>query len=70
MKREIELLPPMMPNFISIKSEPRPRQEGIQLGNKIPITDLGEKEAEEYGELMKQSFINHWKLRKKSNQTP
>jgi hypothetical protein len=61
MKKSFELLPPMMPNFISYKIPPRPRQEGFNAdGNKLPIEELSKDEAEEYGELMKQTFIQHW----------
>jgi hypothetical protein len=30
MKFELELLPPSMPNFVSVKTPPRPRQEGLK----------------------------------------
>lgn len=62
MEKTIKLLPPMMPNFIFQEMPVRPRQEGFKPDEgKIPITDLNEKEAEEYGELMKQTFIKHWR---------
>lgn len=64
MEKKFELLPPTMPNFISYKTSPRPRQEGINFdANKIAIEDLSKEEAEEYGELMKQTFIQHWELK-------
>lgn len=67
MTKKFELLPPMMPNFIYIKTEPKPRQEGFT-PHTIPVKDMDEQEAQEYGELMKQAFIQHWKD-KKNNQT-
>lgn len=60
MKIKLELMPPMMPNFISIKQPARPRQEGFKELPKIPVSDLSREEAEEYGELMKQTFLKHW----------
>jgi hypothetical protein len=59
MKYELELMPPMMPNFISFK------EDEVKSGHAISVSDLTEEQAIEYGELMKQSFISHWKLRKK-----
>ena len=67
MKKQVELLPPTMPNFVTIKQEPGKRQDGIKLNQNFPITDFTEKEAEEYGELMKQTFINYYKAKKNEN---
>jgi hypothetical protein len=54
MEKKFELLPPMMPNFVRL------RQDGFKVSEGLPITDFTKKEAEEYGELMKQTFIAHW----------
>lgn len=57
MEKPIKLLPSIMPNFIP-----------YQIGDKrehISIVNLSEKEAIEYGELMKQAFIKHWRLKTK-----
>jgi hypothetical protein len=51
MEKKFELLPPIMPNFIRLKSQ----------SDTFPIAKLTKAEAEEYGELMKQEFIKHWK---------
>lgn len=52
-----------MPNFISIEQKPRPRHEGIDINSpQVRVADLSDPEAEEYGELMKQAFIQHHKL--------
>lgn len=61
MKKEFKLLPPMMPNFIRYEIPAGQRQDGIKIeGNTIPVRDPSKEEAEEYGELMKQAFIEHW----------
>lgn len=57
MEKPINLLPPIMPNFI-------PYEIGAKMEH-ISITTLSEKEAIEYGELMKQAFIKHWRLKTK-----
>ena len=49
-----------MSNFISIETPSIQRQEGLQ-DYKIRVCELSEKEAYEYGELMKQAFIQHHK---------
>jgi len=52
MEKKIKLLPPAnMQNHIRIENN----------SATIPITELSEVEAEEYGELIKQTFIAHWK---------
>ena len=61
MEKKIELLPPTMPNFISMKMPGGKKEDGLQNDFKISITELSAKEAEEYGELMKRSFIEHHK---------
>lgn len=61
MKKEFKLLPPLMPNYITYEVPARRREDGFNPdANKIPITELTQSEAEEYGELMKQAFIEHW----------
>lgn len=70
MEKKVKLLPPLMPNFISIETPPRPRQEGLQEKYKIRVCELTESEAIEYGELMKQTFIQHHKehVKREANQ--
>ena len=61
MEKKLEILPPMMPNFVFMKLPPVSKQDGIDFDRgKMPITDFTKEEAEEYGELMKQTFIAHW----------
>jgi hypothetical protein len=66
MQRIFKLKPPQMPNYFSYELPPRQRQEGIDLSkNSIPITEFVREEAEEFGELMKQTFIKHWENKSK-----
>jgi hypothetical protein len=70
MEKKFKLLPPTgsMPNFIFFEVQPGKRQEGFQPNkNSIPVTDLDEQEAEEYAELMKQTFLDHWRRKKTSD---
>jgi hypothetical protein len=64
MKIELKISPPKMPNFFSYDVAPGRREDGVNLGNSIPIESLSEDEAIEFGEMMKQEFIKHWKDRK------
>lgn len=64
MEKKFKLKPPIMPNFISVDSGIKLRQEDFVPGLTIPVADLSKEEAEEYGELMKQTFITHWKNKK------
>lgn len=54
----------MMPNFFQYEMPPMKRQDGVQFGHNIPIEEMDEHEAEEFGEMMKQEFIRHWKSKK------
>lgn len=62
MTRTITLLPPTMPNFILYDDGTTgTKQDGFNPDkNKIPVENLSKEEAEQYGELMKQKFIEHW----------
>jgi len=61
MQIKLDLLPPSnMPNFLTIKRADGAKQDGLQEGFKIPVTDLNKEQAEQYGEMMKQEFIKHW----------
>lgn len=61
MKKEFNVLPPSMPNFVRFEKPAGLRQEGIKLGENYHIKNFTQEEAEEYGELMKQTFLQHWK---------
>lgn len=60
MEKTFKLNPPIMPNFISVDTGKKLRQEGFIPGLTIPVKDLSKEEAEEFAELMKQTFIEHW----------
>jgi hypothetical protein len=53
---------PVMPSHIFIEQPIGKRQEGFKQSiGKIPVKDLTEEQANEYAELMKKTFIEHWK---------
>jgi hypothetical protein len=61
MEIKLKILPPAMPNFIFCEDPKSPElTKGIYRGDGIPVGDLTKEQAEEYGELMKQTFIKHW----------
>jgi len=66
MKIDFELNPPNMPNFITYgKPKVGKRQDGFQVNTQsIHVSNLSEDEAIAYGELMKQTFIEHWRKTK------
>lgn len=66
MEKKLKILPPIMPNFARFEQKVGQRQDGFKEPQGIDIKDFTQQEAEEYGELMKQTFIEHWK--KKQNQ--
>ncbi len=43
MKREVELNPPMMPNFISMKMPVGKRQDGFKPAPQVAVSDLSKK---------------------------
>jgi len=63
MEKNFKLKPPMMPNFISVETGVKLKQEGFASALTIPVDGLSKEEAEEYGELIKQTFIVHWQNR-------
>lgn len=63
MEKKFEVLPPMMPNFVRFKKEAGLRQDRFKVDEGFPISNFTKEEAEEYGELMKQTFIVHWQNR-------
>jgi hypothetical protein len=65
MKINFELLPPMMPNFVRLQPRPGLKQdsEGIDIAN------FTQEEAQEFADLMKLTFMDHWqKRREKQNE--
>ncbi len=63
MEKKFEVLPPTMPNFVRFKKEAGLRQDGFKVDEGFSIANFTKEEAEEYGELMKQTFIVHWQNR-------
>jgi hypothetical protein len=63
MEKKLKLLPPMMPNFVFYESEPSTKQEGFKQKHGIYIKNFTKEEAEEYAELMKTTFVEHWQSR-------
>ena len=61
MEKKFEVLPPLMPNFVRFKREAGLKQDGFKVDDGFPIANFTKEEAEEFGELMKQEFIKHWK---------
>lgn len=66
MKIKLEILPPIMPNFVRFKQEAALRQDGYKVNEGFPIKDFTIDEAYEYAELMKQTFIKHWEDKQKT----
>lgn len=69
MEKKFELLPPTMPNYAKFKIEVGLKQDGFMVDSGYPICQFTKEEAEQYGELMKQTFINHWESKQKNNGT-
>jgi len=63
MEKRFEVLPPTMPNFVQFKHETGLKQDGFKVNDGFPIAHFTKEEAEEFGELMKQSFIKHWEIK-------
>jgi hypothetical protein len=55
MKRQVDIKPPMMPNFARFESN----QNAC-----IDIADFTREEAEQYADLMRDAFMKHWEKRK------
>lgn len=60
MKIELEIQPPMMPNYLRYKQNPRPRQEGFKEAAGIAVADLTREQAEQAADMMRAAFIEHW----------
>ena len=56
MKIKFEVLPPIMPNYARLSDDK----------SLVDIENFTQEEAEQFGELMKQTFISHWKKRTKN----
>jgi hypothetical protein len=65
MEKKFEVLPPMMPNFVRFKQEAGLKQDGFKVNDGFPISKFTRQEAEEYAELMKKTFMEHWEAKRK-----
>jgi len=68
MNKLFEVSPPTMPNFVRFKKEAGLRQDGFKVDEGFPIINFTREEAEEYGQLMKDTFIKHWERKKGLNE--
>lgn len=71
MKKEFEILPPSMPNFVRFKVPAGKKQDGFkQTEEGYDIANFTEEEAKEFACFMHKTFMEHWKERKdkQSNQ--
>ena len=66
MEKRFEVLPPTMPNFIRFKQAAGLRQDGFKVDNGFDIANFTQQEAEEFADLMRQTFIEHYANRKSS----
>ena len=64
MGKKFEVLPPTMPNYVRFNKEAQLKQDGFKVDEGFDIANFTRKEAEEFAELMKISFIEHWEKRK------
>lgn len=60
---EQKVLKPTMPTVIMLEQVTAKKQDGpgFQKLGSIAVKDLTEEQAIEYAELMKETFIEHWK---------
>ena len=63
MNKLFKVLPPTMPNFVRFEKEANLKQDGFKVDEGFDIKNFTEKEAIEFAELMKQTFLAHWKQR-------
>jgi hypothetical protein len=61
MKRQVELLPPLMPNF-ALKADYLEKED--ESDSFYDIADFTKDEAEQYADLMRDAFMKHWEQRK------
>ena len=66
MKIEFELLPPAAPiNFIRVKMNSHPTNDLNPA--MIDVADLNEEQANAYGDMVKEQFLDNWKKRRKKS---
>ncbi len=67
MEKRFEVLPPSMPNFVRFKKEAGLRQDGFKVDEGFDIANFTADEAAEFAELMRLTFLEHWKARKQKS---
>jgi hypothetical protein len=69
MKKKFEVLPPIMPNYVRFKREAGLEQDEFKVDDRFDIADFTEEEAQEFADLMRKTFMEHYAKRKagKSN---
>jgi len=66
MTKKFEVLPPIMPNFVRFKKNTERKQDGPMVHMEgIPIKNFTREEAEQYAELMKETFMKPWEAKQK-----
>ena len=60
MKKIFKFAPPIMPVVAHFKKESGLRSDGFKVDEGFAIKNFTKEEAEEYAELMKQTFISFW----------
>lgn len=69
MEKKFNLLMVSMPNFLQMERPPQSRQEGFKPDSfSIPVSELSEEEAFQYGEEMKQAFVIHCRKKRLERQ--
>lgn len=69
MKKTIELLPPLMPNYIHYKLDGSEDLEG-KSSNLISVKSLSGNEAREYADMIKDAFMKHWAKTQEDTEKP
>ena len=64
MEKNIKIKPPTMPNFVLFEKDAGLKQSGFYSSDGYDIANFTEKEALEFSELMKRTFLEHYQSRK------
>ena len=64
MEKTFKVLPPKMPNFVRFEKKANLKQDGFKVDEGFDIKNFTPKEALEFAELMKQTFLEHYQSRK------
>ena len=64
MDKLFKILAPKMPNFVRFEKEANLKKDGFKVDEGFDIKNFTEKEALEFAELMKRTFLEHYQSRK------